>query len=159
MLLSKKKKLVHIALKIPISDYGSIGKLINFISDEWEKIKAFFENYNMIYPRLINSLKRKFDYVLFQRKGKMENETLENLCNKIVDVVHETFTRKFYFVKILQSKKGHIYLIVRKKKGDLLKRKKTLCIKKYLMFPGVLLNGTVTDMTSWKKIFLQPKIN
>ena len=89
----------------------------------------------------------------------MENETLENLCNKIVDVVHETFTRKFYFVKILQSKKGHIYLIVRKKKGDLLKRKKTLCIKKYLMFPGVLLNGTVTDMTSWKKIFLQPKIN
>ena len=70
MLLSKKKKLVHIALKIPISDYGSIGKLINFISDEWEKIKAFFENYNMIYPRLINSLKRKFDYVLFQRKGK-----------------------------------------------------------------------------------------
>ena len=61
---------MHIAFKIPISDYSSIGKLIDFISDEWEKIKAFFENYNMIYPQLINSLKRKFDYVLFQRKGK-----------------------------------------------------------------------------------------
>ena len=150
---------MHIAFKIPISDYGSIGKLIDFISDEWEKIKAFFENYNMIYLRLINSLKRKLIMCFFKGREKMENETLENLYNKIVDVVHETFTRKFYFVKISQSKKGHIYLIVRKKKGDLLKRKKTPYIKKYLMFPGVLLNGTVTDMTSWKKIFLQPKIN
>ena len=39
----------------------------------------------------------------------MENETLEKLCNKIVDVAYEVFMRKYYFVKISQSKKGHIY--------------------------------------------------
>ena len=59
----------------------------------------------------------------------MENEILENLCNKIVDVVHETFTRKFYFVKISQSKKSHIYLIVRKK-GRLIEEEKNALHKK-----------------------------
>lgn len=48
----------------------------------------------------------------------MKNEILEKLCYKIVDVVHETFTRKYYFVKISQSKKDHIYLIVRKKERE-----------------------------------------
>ena len=46
----------------------------------------------------------------------MENKTLENLCNKIVDVVHETFTRKFYFVKISQSKKSYISYCQKKKR-------------------------------------------
>ena len=45
---------------------------------------------------------------------------LEKLYNKIVDVVYETLTRKYYIVKISQSKKGHIYLLVRKKRGRLI---------------------------------------
>ena len=102
--VSRKKKHVHIAFKIPISEYEFFDRLIDFISDEWEKRKIFFEDYKMIYPRLITSLKWKFDYVFFERKAKMENNTLEKMCNKIVDVIYETFTRKYYFVKISQSK-------------------------------------------------------
>ena len=49
---------------------------------------------------------------------------LEKLCNKIVDVINETFTKKYYFVEISQSKKGHIYLIVRKKRGRLIGEEK-----------------------------------
>ena len=30
----------------------------------------------------------------------MENNVLEKMRNKMVDVIHETFTRKHYFVKI-----------------------------------------------------------
>ena len=60
----------------------------------------------------------KFGYVFFEKKKKMENTVLEKLCNKIVDVINQTFTKKYYFVKISQSKKGHIYLIVRKKEED-----------------------------------------
>ena len=55
--VSKKKKHLRTAFKIPISNYDSFEKLIDFISDKWEKRKAFFENYKMIYPRLISSLK------------------------------------------------------------------------------------------------------
>ena len=57
MFLSQKKKHVRTAFKIPISNYDPFDKLIDFISDKWEKRKVFFENYKMIYPRLISSLK------------------------------------------------------------------------------------------------------
>ena len=66
----KKKKHVHIAFKIPISEYESFHRLIDFISDDREKTKVFSEDYKMIYLRLITSLKWKFDYVFFERKGK-----------------------------------------------------------------------------------------
>ena len=56
----------------------------------------------------------------------MENNALEKMCNKIVDVIYETFTRKYYFVMISQSKKGHVYLIVRKKRGRLLGEEKNV---------------------------------
>ena len=49
-----------------------------------------------------------------------EQDMLEKLCDRIVEAVHETFIRKIYFVKISQSKLGHIFLIVRKKRGRLL---------------------------------------
>ena len=60
-------------------------------------------------------MKWKFDYVLFENKNKMEkshNVVLENLCDKIIDVVGKTFIKKYYFVKISQSKRGHVYLMV-----------------------------------------------
>ena len=47
------------------------------------------------------------------------NNALENLCEKIVDVIQETFTKKYYFIKISQSKNGHIYLIVTKKEAGI----------------------------------------
>ena len=40
--VSKKKKHVHNAFKIPISDYEFFNKLIDFISSEWEKRNTFF---------------------------------------------------------------------------------------------------------------------
>ena len=57
-------------------------------------------------------------------KQKMENNALEKMCNKIVDVIYKTFTHKYYFVKISQSKKGYVYFIVRKKRGRLLGEEK-----------------------------------
>ena len=44
-------------------------------------------------------------------------KTLKKLCEEIAGVVSETITTKYYFVKISQSKKGHIYLTVWKKRG------------------------------------------
>ena len=78
----------------------------------------------------MTSLKWKFDYVFFERRAKMENNALEKMYNKIVIVIYETFTRKYYFLKISQSKKGHAYLIVRKKRGRLLGEEKNALHKK-----------------------------
>ena len=48
-----------------------------------------------------------------------QQNILEQLCDKIVDVIGEAFTKKYYYVKISQSKKGHVYLVLRKKRGRL----------------------------------------
>ena len=62
----------------------------------------------------------------------MENSVLEKLRNKIADVICKTFTKKYYLVKIPQSKKGHTYLIVRKKKERLLGEEKNTLHKIYI---------------------------
>ena len=119
--VSRKKRHVHITFKISISQYESFDELIEFTSNEWQKRKIFFFDYKMIYPRLKSSMRWKFGYSFLRRKKKiMESIALEKLCNKIIDVIYETFTRKYYFIKMSQSKKQkkvHIYLIVRKKRG------------------------------------------
>ena len=46
-----KKKHVHLAFKLPLSDSDCFNKVINLISNEWEKQEIFFNNYEMIYVR------------------------------------------------------------------------------------------------------------
>ena len=48
----------------------------------------------------------------------MENEILENLCNKIVDIVHETFTKKNLFCQDLAIKKVSYISYYQKKKRE-----------------------------------------
>ena len=98
-------------------------------------LDIFFSNYKMVYPRLISLIKWKFDYVFFEKKKKMQRQQiLEQLCNKIVDVINEMFTKKYYFVKISQSKKEHVYLVVRKKRGRLFDEKLLHFIERSTMF-------------------------
>ena len=52
------------------------------------------------------------------------------MCNKIVDVIYETFTHKYYFIKIFHLKKVHVYLFVRKKRQRLLGEEKNAFHKK-----------------------------
>ena len=35
---------------------------------------------------------------------------LDELCENLVDVIHETFTKTYYIVRISQSKRGYIYI-------------------------------------------------
>ena len=126
----RKKKHVHIAFKIPISEYESFDKLIDFLSDEWEKRKIFFEDKKMIYPLSWLRWNGNLTMSFLREKQKMENNALEKMYNKIVVVIYETFTRKYYFLKTSQSKKEHAYLIVRKKRGRLLGEEKNALHKK-----------------------------
>lgn len=63
-----KKKHVHLAFELPLSDSDYFDKVIDLISNEWERQEIFFNNYEMIYARLIQSMKWKFDYVFFSKK-------------------------------------------------------------------------------------------
>ena len=74
-LFRKKKKHMHIAFRIPISEYESCDRLIDFISNEWKKRKIFLEDSKMIYPCLISSMKWKFG-CLFESKTKNGKQRL-----------------------------------------------------------------------------------
>lgn len=67
---SRKKKLVYLLLKKPLPSYVFFDGLILFMKNESEKSQRFFENYEVIYPRLVHLLKWRFDYVFFQLKEK-----------------------------------------------------------------------------------------
>ena len=66
----------------------------------------------------------------FRRKSRAnmsKRETvLADLCSKIVDVVYETFTRRYYLVRISQAKHGNILFIVRRKNIQLLGEERML---------------------------------
>ena len=72
----------------------------------------------------------------------MSEEILEKLCDKIVDVIHDSFPSKNFLVKISQAKNGTVYLIVRKKHGRFIcdgkkefeKKKKLVLFLLYLIF-------------------------
>ena len=66
-LRKKNKKCLHKKL---FPDYKCFDLILKFIAEEWEKWKIFFWDYELIYPRLITSLKWHFDYVFFERKKK-----------------------------------------------------------------------------------------
>ena len=53
---------------------------------------------------------------------RQQNVVLEKFCNKIVDVINETFTKKHYFVKVLQSKKATFTWLL-EKRGRLFREK------------------------------------
>ena len=67
-----KKRHVHIGFRKSISDYDCLDKILELISEEWEKSNFFFEVYKRIYPRLITSLKWRFDYLIY-KKEKLKN--------------------------------------------------------------------------------------
>ena len=67
-----KKRHVHIAFRKPISDLDCFDRIPEFISEEWKKRKFFFEEHELIYTRLITSLKWRFDHVFF-KKEKVKN--------------------------------------------------------------------------------------
>ena len=57
---------------------------------------------------------------LKRERWKVDNKNeLENLCDNIFDAIQGTFVQKHYVTRILQSKNGNIYLLMRKKRGRL----------------------------------------
>ena len=76
-----KKKHVHLAFELPLSDSDYFDKVIDLISNEWERQEIFFNNYEMIYARLIQSMKWKFDYVFFFEK-KIRAKKVSKECHQ-----------------------------------------------------------------------------
>ena len=84
MYLFPKKRHMHLAFKLPISDYESFVKVIDFVS-------VLFANCKIVHPCLISSIKWKFGN--FEKKKKMQ-------------VIGEIFTKKLLRCENFPVKKG-----------------------------------------------------
>ena len=62
--VSKKKKLVHMSLVKLLLSYRSFKEITEFVKNYWQKRKFFFPGNSFIYPKLNESLKWRYDYVL-----------------------------------------------------------------------------------------------
>ena len=71
---------------------------------------------------------------MFSLKEKIKMKSvLEKIWeNIVVDIIHEIFSQKYYIVRISQSKREHIYLIIRKKKRTAIVQGKRSTPQKHL---------------------------
>ena len=82
---------------------------------------------------------------------------LAKLCENLVDVIQETFTKKYYIAGITQSKRRHIYLIFRKKDASCCMKKKRRFTLRFLKLLRAFSTGILKDTHSWK-YFLNLKL-
>ena len=66
--VSRKRRLVHFAFKQPLLGYPFYRILLIFVRKEWAHQEIFFEGYEIVFPRLISSIRWRYDYVFFQKR-------------------------------------------------------------------------------------------
>ena len=59
---------------------------------------------------------------IYSFRKKMSNETLEKLCDSIVDSLYSDLGRGQFFISTLQGKNRNIYLRLKKKEVEVLKK-------------------------------------
>ena len=75
--VSKKKMLVHFSFEKPLLAYPFFQDVIELVSLRWNKRKLFFDNCEMIYPKLNQSMRYKSDYTFFKRiKNEKKKESV-----------------------------------------------------------------------------------
>ena len=62
--VSKKKKAVHMSLMKPLLSYEFFNDMIKFIRKFWNCRQKFYPGYLFVYPKLKQSLKWRFDYII-----------------------------------------------------------------------------------------------
>ena len=68
--ISKKKKIFRICFEQQFISYPNFQDIINLITLHWKERKYFLDNCQLIYPKIIQSIKFKYDYISFVRKRK-----------------------------------------------------------------------------------------
>ena len=68
--VTKKEKIVHLSLRKPLIQYPFYKQIITFIRKYWYNREYFCEPYILKYPKLNQSIKWRFDYVIALKKDK-----------------------------------------------------------------------------------------
>ena len=71
--LKKTKKIIHLLLQKPLIQYLFYKRIITFIRKYWEEKKYICEPYILRYPKLNQSIKWRFDYIISFKSREKKN--------------------------------------------------------------------------------------
>ena len=116
-----KRKQLHVGFEQPITSYEFVNDILNFLQSIWEHPNNNVFQYELVFP--IPSFKRPkypmFHYIFFIKE--ITENMLEMFCDSVCDILPSDLLHSFY-VRIVQSKGGKIYLRIKKKRGKIHKK-------------------------------------
>ena len=105
----------------PLISYKFFEDIIKFIRKYWNMRKVFYPGYFFSYPRLIQSLKLRFDYVIISNNKRRKNKNIDVLLDRFFESLESSFRCEFprYIIKVSENK-GSFYVLVKKPRGKIL---------------------------------------
>ena len=65
-----RKRFDYFAFKQPLLSYPFYKELFHFVGKKKESLRDFFEDYEIVFPHLISSLRWIYEFVFFQKTKK-----------------------------------------------------------------------------------------
>ena len=103
------------SLMKPLVSYKFFNEIIQFIKIFWYHRQKFYPGYFFIYPRLNQSLKWRFDYIIIGNNRYKFKKNMDDLLHRVFEQMESSLIRKFpcYIVKVSQVK-GSFFVLIRK---------------------------------------------
>ena len=76
----KKKKNIHISLMRPLVSYKFFMAIINFAKNYWCHRQKFYPVFFFVYPKLNQSLKWRFDYIIVSNNKYKLKKKIWTIC-------------------------------------------------------------------------------
>ena len=111
----KKKKIVRMYLMKPLVLYKFIKEMRKFIKFFRYLRQKFYPGYFFVHPKLNQSLKWRFDYIIIGNNRYKFKKNMDDLLHRVFEQMESSLMRKFpcYIVKVSQVK-GSFFVLIRK---------------------------------------------
>ena len=111
----KKKKIVRMYLMKPLVSYKFFKEMIKFIKFFWYLRQRFYPGYFFVHPKLNQSLKWGFDYIIIGNNRYKLKKNMATLLDRVFEQMESSLMHKFpcYIVKVSQVK-GSFFVLIRK---------------------------------------------
>ena len=91
------------SLMKPLTSYKFFKDIISFVRRYWNMRKRFYLGYFFLYPKLNQSLKSRFDYIIISNgKFRAKKKSMDELLDRFFEKLELSFRHEFsrYSIKV-----------------------------------------------------------
>ena len=105
----------------PLVSYKFFNEIIKFIENYWYRKRNFYPGYFFVYPRLNQSLNRRFDYIIVGNNRYKFKRNMDDLLDRCFEQLGTSLDGKlsWYIDKISQVKVS-FFVRIKKPRGKIL---------------------------------------